>query len=674
MAMKTASPWWVSLVLWIGVLFFIISERLFGHLQDSTAASVRMALTALSLGAIVATAVARAWTTMASHGSRRKLERALLLCHLGTLVSLAIYAISTNWGLSHFTMAEKTAERVATMLTVVYSIVMAASIVPLLMIEQPLGVARRTAFDVHSVDEDASVELYRVRELGWSGLSIALAAAFLMTTCAVANQRNVQKDVSFFKTSSPGESSRNIVAASSEPIKVLLFFPDPNEVKDQVRDYFESLASSGKLTIEEHDKLLDSELASKYKVPSREDPDHPKGTVVLARGTGDKEKSFTIEIEAELDKARRTTGKLRTLDKEVNQVLMKLARDKRKAYLMVGHGEMTNPESIPPEMKSRVPERRTSVFKKRLAELNYEVKDLGAIDLIRDVPDDATVVILLAPSIPLQTTEWQALDRYLQRGGRLMIALDPKGDPSLGVLENRLGLHYLPADLTDEQNFYPQRGNAADRRFVFTTQFSAHASTTALSRAAEKSGLVLVDSGALADAPFKVTGETPKKTVTIRSMDTSFLDYNDNFKFDGDTKVQLPWMTAPEAEKKQKWNIGVAVEGPKLKDNAGKDKDGFRALVYADVDLFADAMVQSGGRVGVILLSGPLLDDSIRWLGGEEVFAGEIVTEEDKPIKHTKSQDALWFTLSIAAVPLLVLGLGLYLTMVRKRKKTEVTP
>jgi hypothetical protein len=335
---------------------------------------------------------------------------------------------------------------------------------------------------------------------------------------------------------------------------------------------------------------------------------------------------------------------------------------------------MTNPESIPPELKSKIRERRTSVFKKRLGELNYEAKDLGAIDLIRDVPDDATVVIMLAPSIALQPAEIQSLDRYLQRGGRLMIALDPEGDASLGILENRLGLKYLPGHLTDEQNFYPQRNNITDRRFAFTTQFSAHASTTALSRAAEKAGLVLVDSGALADVPFKVTGEAPKKTVTIRSMETSFLDYNDNFKFDGDTKVQLPWMSEPEAEKKQKWNIGVAVEGPKLKDNEGKDKDGFRALVYADVDLFADAMVQSGGRIGVILLSGPLLDDSIRWLGGEEVFAGEIVTEEDKPIKHTKSQDAVWFTLSIAAVPLAVLGLGLFLTYVRKRKKTEVTP
>src|SRR6185369_15211173 len=111
-----------------------------------------------------------------------------------------------------------------------------------------------------------------------------------------------------------------------------------------------------------------------------------------------------------------------------------------------------------------------------------EVKDLGLIDLAKDVPDDATVVIMMAPTIPLQPAEWEALERYLNKGGRLMMALDPKAEPSMGPLEGKLGLKFNPADLTDDQAFLPQRGTPADRRFAITTQFSAHASTTALSR------------------------------------------------------------------------------------------------------------------------------------------------------------------------------------------------
>ena len=92
------------------------------------------------------------------------------------------------------------------------------------------------------------------------------------------------------------------------------------------------------------------------------------------------------------------------------------------------------------------------------------------------------------------------------------------------------------------------------------------------------------------------------------------------------------------------------------------------SLVFADADLFADALgPERWAARRSSLVSGPLLDDSIRWLGGEEVFAGEVVSEDDKPIQHTKSQDAEWFTLTIVGAPLLVLTLGLVGTWFRRR-------
>jgi hypothetical protein len=591
---------------------------------------------------------------MRTTGARRAVERTLLLCQAGVLLSLVLYALTTKWGLGLFSMTEKGAAKFGTVLTVLWAIGIVVSIIPMFMIEMSLGIPLRTGFDLKTAG-DEGVEYYRVREIGWAGLTVALATAFLMVTCNVAKERNVQRDVSYFKTSSPGDSTKRIVAASSDPLKVLLFFPASNEVKEQVRAYFDTLASaSGKLQIEEHDRFVDAELAGKYKVTK-------DGVIVIVKGSGDKEKSQTIEVDTDLEKARKGASKLRNFDREVNSQLMKLVREKRKAYVMTGHGEMTDPDSIPPELKGRVPERRTTVFKKRLGDLNYEVKDLGLIDLAKDVPEDATVVVLLAPTVPLLPAEWAALGRYLDKGGRLLIAFDPKADPSLGELEGKLGLKYNPAPLTDDQAYLPQRGTPADRRFAITTQFSAHASTTALSRSVDK-GLVMIESGALEDAPFTVKGEQPKKTITIRSMESSFLDLNDNFGFD-----------AP-AEKRQRWNIGAAVEGPKLKGADGKDKDGFRVLAFSDADLFADVLVQSMGRAAVVMVSGPLLDDSIKWLGGEEYAVGEVVSEDDKAIKHSKSQDAVWFTLTIVGAPLLVLTLGLVGTWARKRRSSSRKP
>jgi hypothetical protein len=636
----------------VGLLFILVGERLFGHLPG-----VRLVMTTLGVLAVIGITVLRGFTFAKTRGARRNVERTLLLCQAGVVLSLVLYAFTTKWGMSHFTMTDKGADKFSTIVTVFYALVMLASLVPMLMIELSLGIPLRTAFDLKG-GPDEGVEYRRVREIGWSGLTIALAASFLMVTCQVAKDRNHQKDVSYFKTSAPGDSSKHIVAASQDPIKVLLFFPDPNEVKEQVRDYFEAL---GHVTIEEHDRLRDAELAGKYKVTK-------DGVIVLVRGTGDKEKSENLDVDTDIDKARKGASKLRNFDREVNKVLMKLVRDKRKAYIVRGHGEITDPESVPPDLKGRVPERRTSVLKKRLADLNYEVKELGLIDLAKDVPDDATIVIMLAPTVPLQPAEWAALSRYLDKGGRLLLAVDPKGDPSLGDLEGKLGVKYAAGSLTDDQRFMPQRGTLADRRFVITNQFSAHASTTSLSRAAQ--GLVLVDSGALEDAPLQGSAVGPKKTVTIRSMDSSFLDTNDNFAFDA------------ASEKRQRWNLAEAFEGPKLKDAEGKDRDGYRVILYADADLFADTLVPAGGgRAALLMVSevggGELFGDAVRWLGGEEVFAGDVVSEDDKPIQHTKSQDAVWFTLTIVGAPLLVLTLGLIGTWFRRRKsgkKVEVTP
>jgi len=290
--------------------------------------------------------------------------------------------------------------------------------------------------------------------------------------------------------------------------------------------------------------------------------------------------------------------------------------------------------------------------------------------LLHGVPDDATIVMLLAPTIGLQPAEWESLSKYLDKGGRLLIAMDTTADPSMGSLEGKLGVKFNPLPLTDDQAYLSQRGTPAERRFVATTQLSAHPSTTSMSRAAK--GLVLVESGTLEDTT--VLGTPPKKTVTIRSMDSAFLDLPDaegkgNYTFDAGT------------EKRQRYNLAEALEGPKLKGEDGKDKDGWRVLVFADADIFGDALVQNAmGRAGVTMIAnifgGDILDDSVKWLGGEEVFAGDVVSEDDKPIQHTKSQDAVWFTLTIVGMPLVVLALGLVGTWARRRKKTttEVTP
>ena len=646
MAMRTASPWWLSLWFGVGLLLVLLGERVF----DSP--GLHYICTGVGIGLVAAVTAGRAWAMLGTSGARRHVERTLLVCHGATLVGLALYLMTTDWGMAKLGLGETAAMHFHGAATVIFSVIILASIVPVGMIELGLGTALRTNFDLDQSADDEGVEYLRVRDIGWSGLSVALATGFLLVTCQVASERNIQKDVSYFKTSSPGDSTKNIVASSSEALHVYLFFPPSNEVADQVKGYFEQLsAATGKIVLEEKSRLVDKDVAEKFKAED--------GSIVIVKGKDKDEKFQTLKLDTELEKARKSTGKLRNLDKEVNSALLKIVRDKRKAYFVGGHGEMTDPDSMPLEMKRKIQwPRSTAAIRRRIGELNYEIKDLVQADLLRDVPTDATMVMLFSPTLPLMDAEWASLGRYLDRGGRLLLALDPKGEAGMGVLEGKLGVKFNPAPMQDDQTHFPISRTAYDKRFIGTSQFSAHASTTALSRAG-KGMLPLIESGALEDVPFAIAGEPPKKTYTIRSLDTSYLDLNNNFSFDADT------------EKKQKWNIAAAIEGPKL-----GDKDGFRGLVFADVDLFADIDWVVGRPAG-FPMSGPLIDDAVHWLGGEESFVGEVVSEDDKPIQHTKSQDNVWFTLTIVGAPLVVLVLGLVGTWARRKRaknKAEVTP
>jgi len=350
-----------------------------------------------------------------------------------------------------------------------------------------------------------------------------------------------------------------------------LYFGVDGAIKKRVTEYF----AGTEVPLAVHDRLAEVELVTTYRIAKDE-------VVVLVRQTNEGERSYSIE----LDKKKMTR-----FDKEVSAVVTKLMRETRRFYVTTGHGEMGG-------------DRKTTSLDKRLAELHFEKVGLDRVNLTDGMPDNAVIVAILGPEHEFSKDEQETLGRYLDRGGALLVAFDPKGIKTLGALDARLGVKLAPGHLADDKSFLPQRGAVSDHAIIVTNKFSAHASTTALSRASNQ-GLVLLDASALDAVPT-----TAKKTTVIRTAESTFLDRDGDFTFD-DGK-----------EKRQSYDVAVAVE------------DKFRALVLGDVDLFADAAVQSGaGRMNVIMIGGPLFIDAVRWLAGEEVFAGEIVADEppEKP-------------------------------------------
>src|SRR5690606_17768915 len=102
----------------------------------------------------------------------------------------------------------------------------------------------------------------------------------------------------------------------------------------------------------------------------------------------------------------------------------------------------------------------------------FVTKDLGlAQGLATDVPEDATVVLVLGPSQPFLPAEIEALDRYAKRGGHLLLALDPEAGVDHTELAKIAGLAWHKTLLANDKVHVRRRFNDADRTVLATHQY-----------------------------------------------------------------------------------------------------------------------------------------------------------------------------------------------------------
>lgn len=663
-----ASPFWIAPVYLGGLVLVYVGERVLG---DS--ASWHWPFTGLGLALVVAATAAR-FSPRFRLGRRGELERWLPFLAVLGLLALGLYFATTDWGMATFGLSglESSArERWLGILQVSWVVLLAVAVVPTLFAEAALHPMRHAERPEHR----------RVHAAMASGLAVVLAAIYCALLVFAADGVDWKVDYSYFKTSEPSESTRNVARSLTDPVKVTAFFPQVSEVKNEVERYLSELARGNpKLQVEVRDRLLLPKLARDLRVTQ-------DGVIVLSRGTTNER----LDIGVELDAAR---PKLKTLDRDFQEKLMKLARSRRGAYLTVGHGELND---VARAAEAEAEGRSARVVRLLLEKQNYQVKDLGlAQGLGSEVPEDASIVMVLGPTEPFAPEELAALDRYAQRGGHLLFALDPDAvsrntatvvgaaDPAgalvdggaaptsdadagtappsaappsgagagtlatLQALSAMVGLTYSPDVLANDRQHLRRRYNDSDRTILMTNRYSSHASVSTLSRNSARAATVVLGAGSLESGKDKAG----KTDFVLRSMPATFADANRNYQPDS-------------AEKKTTFNLAAAVTRPVTAASGGanagarKDEKGktgpeeMRAFVLADADALSDVALSNA------MYNQLLLVDAVRWLGGEESFAGAVNNEEDVRIEHTKQADLVWFYATIFGAPALVLGAGL---------------
>jgi ABC-type uncharacterized transport system involved in gliding motility auxiliary subunit len=125
---------------------------------------------------------------------------------------------------------------------------------------------------------------------------------------------------------------------------------------------------------------------------------------------------------------------------EITNAIVKLVRaTDAKIYFLTGHNE----RKIAPEPgdESPVSQSPDSFGYAAAALLNetYEVAPL-LLASAGSVPDDASAVIIAGPTRPMLDAELAAIESYVEGGGALFVALDPRSQTNLYDLLGRFGI------------------------------------------------------------------------------------------------------------------------------------------------------------------------------------------------------------------------------------------
>lgn len=616
------TPAWVVFAYVGALVCCFLGERVF-----STIAGVRWALTGLGFFGVFALTTLR-WAitrTQSLSRERRSVELALAVLSSVGALALLVYTTTTEpfdakFGITDLPMTIR--QRYQAAATVVWVALLLGSTLPMIFAERALLPMRHAA----------SVEWRRVRASLVAGLTLSLALVYGALFTFVGDGLEVKADFSYFHTARPSESTRKMAASANGPIVVTAFFPQPNDVGSEASTYLRDLAkTASSVEVRVYDRLLMPQVAKDAKVTE-------DGVIVIEH----KLQRETITLGTEIQQAR---PKLKTLDADFQKALLKVLRDKRIAYFTVGHGELSDAMPTPQN------EGRTSKGVRQILEQqNYALRDLSATNgLGLEVPPDATLVVVLGPEQAWRPEEVASLERYADRGGRLFLALDPDAKGEGSALSEVAGLQLSRSYLVNDKVHMRRRYNDSDRLILATNRFSSHASVSTLNRLASRP-VFFVTAGGLERKKGHEDGLAID--FAIRAMPETFIDENGNFAFDAST------------EKRNAYPLVAAVTKRVLADAFGPKNrsDEMRAFVVGDADATSDAVLGNDGNV-------LLVADGIRWLTGEESFAGELTTTEDVRIEHTKQKDLVWFYGTIFGAPASVLAGGLFYTRGTRRKK-----
>jgi hypothetical protein len=556
----------------------------------------------------------------ASRGAERSFRARMAGLGLVGLIALVLWALQSEHA-REFLPGDGEGLEVA--LSVLWPLVWLAGALPLLFME----------LSFVSMSRDA-VEGWRLGASGRSAFVLVLVLGTLGFLNYIASELDWKRDWSYLRTTRPSESTLQAVENLNERLDIVLFYPPANEVAEVLLLYFEQLAAfSDRIRVRVVEHALEPTLSERYQVSG-------DGTVIFGLGSTKE----TLRLGLELGSAK---SRLRSLDGDVQLALLELTREERVAYVTSGHGESN---FVPSDEDRQAGRAGLREVRNVLERLNYRVERLGLLQgLGSEIPRDASIVLVVGPREAFLASELASLHTYLERGGRLLVCVDPEDAAKLQPLLALTGVSMSTGLLANDRYYIPDRNNESDHFFLFTNRFSRHASVSTLRRYSDQFAVILPRVGQLEEV---AEGNGARVSFVIRSLPDTWLEVERNGHFDEETETRAIR------------DLAAAVEAGGVKDSAFDEEpsaapDGWRAVVFADADWLTDGYVRHPGNAQAFF-------DVVSWLQGDK--GARVEVEQDVPLVHTREQDVSWFYGTIFAPPLFVVGAGLWWLRRRRRR------
>ena len=450
-----------------------------------------------------------------------------------------------------------------------------------------------------------------------TGISIAVVLGILVAINYIGAKQNKRWDLTANKQFSLSDQTRTVLAKLDAPLQMLVFAQEPDfpRYQDKLKEYE---YSSKRVSTEYIDPDKKPTVAKQYQVQQY-------GTIVLNyKGRTER---VTTDTEQDI-----TTG-----------VIKVVSGQQKKVYFTQGHGERDTASS----------ERDGyNAIAAALGRENYSVDKL-VVAQQGAVPDDASVVIVAGPKTDFFPNEIDALKKYLDRAGKLLLMLDPPDKVESPPLTNLIALAHdwgidvgnnIVVDVSGMGRLigtdasvpvaasYPS--HAITQRFNFLTAFPMARSTTPVSGGVNGH----TAQGFVETSPRSWAESDIKGLLTSGQVS---LDESKGDKKGPITIAAAVSATATTADKSKP----AATDAPKPET---------RLVVFGDSDFAANGGLGIQGNRDLFM-------NVVGWLSQQENLISIRPKEpDDRRVTLTATQQANINWLSLLIIPCAIFGSGVY--------------